>query len=569
MMPVRMTISDRFAAQIHIRSSAKPSMTDTYLIGLDFGTESARGVRISIATGQQEASASRSYPHHVLSSQLPGGQKLPEDYALQVADDYLEIAEVLLHELGSGREIAGIGIDFTASSPLPVSADGTPLDRAHPDNPHAYVKLWKHHSAQPYAREMESVAGVIGTHFGGRVSAEWMLAKAAQIADEDPDLWAETHRFIEAGDWLVWMLTGNEMRSLDFASFKAQFLPDGGYPTEIVPDLSDKLAPPHRVGTSAGRLSEDWRRRTGLNGRCAVAVAVIDSHAVLPAAHAGKTGTLTCAIGTSAAYLYLTDTPEPLPHGVEGMAADSALPGLWCYEAGQAAYGDLLSWFVRRFPVSDDSDENFAHYNRAAGAIDPGGRGLIALDWWSGNRVPYSDSNLSGLLIGMTLETTTVEIYRALMESLCFGTRTVVDMFENGKLAVAEIIVTSGLATRNPLLVQILADVLDREIRVPLIDNATCVGAAIHGAVAAEIVSDFDEAQTRFAARDVRVFTPDAEASRVYQALYTQYRRIAGNVEVRDVMHALHRIARPRSPAPTPAGTEIQNVASLGGMNVR
>ena len=557
------------ALRVFRRSFGCWFMTDTYLLGLDFGTESARGVRISLATGKQEASASRSYPNNVLSRWLPTGRALPEDYALQVAHDYLDIAEALLKELGGGRDVAGIGIDFTASSPLPAKSDGTPLSQVYPDNPHAYVKLWRHHAAQSYAQAMDTEDGVIGAHFGGRVSAEWMLAKAAQSAEEDPALWAETDRFIEAGDWLVWMLTGKETRSLDFAAYKAQFLPDAGYPSNLVPDLADKLSSPHRVGTSAGPLAESWRERTGILGQAAVAVAVIDSHAVLPAAQAGRSGTLTCAIGTSAAYLYLTDTPKALPRGVEGMAADSALPGLWCYEAGQAAYGDLLGWFVRRFPLADDIDTNFARYTEAVRALPPGGHGLIALDWWSGNRVPYSDSALSGTIVGMTLETDGADIYRALMESLCYGTRTVVDMFERGGLPVERVVVTSGLSTRNPLLVQIMADVLAREIDVPQIANATCVGAAIHGAVAAGVCADFSSAQARFAAAEFKTFTPDAAAASAYGELYAAYGRLAETAEVREAMHALRRIGRRSERAAESTGTQVRNASLVEEMSDR
>jgi L-ribulokinase len=514
-----------------------------YLIGLDFGTESARGVRISAETGLQEASVSHPYRHGVMQDRLPNGAKLPPAYALQDADDYLEAAQVILRELGKGREVASIGLDFTASSPLPAKADGTPLSRVYRANPHAYVKLWKHAAAQPDAEVINATPAAFHDGFEGTVSGEWLLAKAAQIEREDRVLWQQADRFIEAGDWLVWQLSGREARSLDFAAFKAQYDAVAGYPDGLVADLAGKLASPHVVGTAAGQLSAEWRALTGIEGDAVIAVASIDSHAVLPAVHANTPHTLLGAIGTSAAYLYLTDRGAPLPAGVEGVAENAALPGLWCYEAGQAAFGDLLGWFVRSFPRAETIDENFQLYNAAAAKVSPGEHPIIAIDWWSGNRVPYADSALSGVLAGLTLQTSGAAIYRALLEGLCFGMRTVVDHLEAGHLPVDRIIVTSGLSLRNPLLIQIMADVLGRRIEVPQVDNATCVGAAIHGAVAAGLVADFSAGAARFGSRHSTSFEPDRATARVYSKLYQQYCALVANGAMREALRNLRAIA--------------------------
>ncbi|MDR3373063.1 MAG: carbohydrate kinase, partial [Ancalomicrobiaceae bacterium] len=290
-------------------------MADAYLIGLDFGTESARGVRIDVATGRQEDSVVHPYEHGVITATLPTGPTLPPAFALQDPDDYLSAAEVILTALGANRHICSIGIDFTASSPLPTTRDGTPLSRQLPDQPHAYVKLWKHAAAQPYAEAINRRGGDFLQNFGGRLSGEWLLAKAAEIRDEAPAIWERTERFIEAGDWLVSQLAGREVRSLNFAAYKAQYLPATGYPADAVPGLVDRLASPAEVGSPAGRLTDDWRKRTGILGPAVVAVAAIDSHAVVPAVNAVHNRTLVCALGTSAAYLYLTDRFQPLPRG--------------------------------------------------------------------------------------------------------------------------------------------------------------------------------------------------------------------------------------------------------------
>jgi L-ribulokinase len=527
-------------------------VADLYLLGLDFGTESARGVRIHAATGEQEAVHIHPYRHGVMTAALPDGTPLPPNFALQDGADYLEAAEAILSAIGRGHAIAGIGLDFTASSPLPARADGTALSALHPADPHAYVKLWKHAAAQPYADAINARGGAFLTNFGGRLSGEWLLAKAAQIRAEAPDIWAEADRFIEAGDWLVWQLTGREARSLDFAAYKAQYAADTGYPEGVVEGLESRLSAPHPVGTAAGALTPAWRERTGILGEATVAVAVIDSHVALPAVGGTQAGTSVSALGTAAAHLLLGDAPKPLPAGIEGLAEGAALPGLCCYEAGQAGFGDMLAWYVRSFPRSADEGENFRLYNESAATLMPGQSRLMALDWWSGNRVPFADSSLSGLLLGLRLTTSPTEIYRALLEAICYGTRSVLDHMTQGGLPVDRIVMTSGLSRRNPLLLQIMADVLGREIEIPDIANPTAVGAAIHGAVAAGVVADFTEGSARFGARRFDRVHPDRDHAALYAALYDQYRTLTADDRIRQVMRALGQAGGLPDGAPEP-----------------
>jgi L-ribulokinase len=515
------------------------NMNSAYLIGLDYGTLSARGVLVDVATGKIEASHTYLYRHGVMSDVLPNGAKLPPLWALQNAPDYLEAAEVILGAIGRGKVVHGIGLGFTASSPLPTRADGAPLSVLHPDNPHAYVKLWKHQSAQPWAARINAMGGEYLSDFGGKLSAEWLLAKAAQIAEDAPEVWDEAERFIEAGDWLVWQLTGQETRSLDFATYKAQYTPGVGYPEGIVPHLRNKLRDPAPVGRAAGRLTSSWRERTGVLGDAIIAIAVIDSHVVMPAVGAIAPGTLVGALGTSAVFLLLDDRSRPLPFGIEGVAKDGVLPGLWCYEAGQAAFGDALDWFVRTFPKAAEPNENFAEYNAAAAQLAPGENQLIALDWWNGCRVPLADSSLSGLLVGLNLRTTAADIYRALLESLCFGTRNIVEHLSAGGAPLDRILLTSGLAQSNPLLMQLMANVLDRDILVPQIEHATAVGAAIHGAVAAGIVGGYVEGAKRYGASRFLKYEADRTAIPAYEGLYEQYRRLSADKPIRHSMHAI------------------------------
>jgi L-ribulokinase len=511
-------------------------MPETFLIGLDFGSESARGLLIETSTGRQAAYHVHAYRHGIMTEALHSGRPLPAGFALQVAADYLEAAEIILTAIGAGRNVAGIGVDFTASSPMPAFADGRALSEVLPNEPHAYVKLWKHAAAQPYAEAINSRGGSYLANFGGKVSGEWLLAKAAQLATEAPDVWRRSDKFIEAGDWLVWRLTGREARSLDFAAYKAQYESSAGYPDGIAPGLSEKLSTPEPVGSAAGRLSNEWRERTGIRGEAVVAAAIIDSHVVLPAVGAYSPGVLVGALGTSAAYLLLDDQERPMPPAIEGRAYGAALPGLWCYEAGQAAFGDVLAWFVRTFPRSADMGANFAEYNREASGLAPGQNRLVAIDWWNGNRVPYADKGLRGLLAGLDLSTSAVDIYRALMDSICFGARSIVDEFREANIPVDRIVLTSGLAKSNPFLLQIMADVLGHTVQVPAIENATCVGAAIHGAVAARVVASFRDGGDRFGAQSFDAFRPDPERQRAYSKIYPQYLNLSASAEVRNAM---------------------------------
>lgn len=513
-------------------------MAETYVIGIDFGSESARGVLVNSRSGAQEGHHVHPYRHGILTDALHG-RKLPPNFVLQVPADYTEAAEAILSELGNGKTIEGIGIDFTASSPMPARADGTPLAALHPENPHAYVKLWKH-SAQLQAEAINAQGGEYLVNFGGKVSGEWMIAKAAQLSAEAPEMWAQADRFIEAGDWLVWQLTGNEVRSLDFAAYKAQFSPHSGYPEDVVPGLTQRLTRPAQVGTPAGALTPEWHRRTGIVGEAVVAVAVIDSHVVLPAIGAVDPGVFVGALGTSAGFLILDGDDRGLPKGLEGAAFGAVLPDLWCYEAGQAAFGDMLAWYVRTFPRDPDLARNFALHNAAAEAVWPGEGGVLALDWFAGNRIPLGDSMLSGLLVGLSLKSTSAGIYRALVEALCFGTKSILNMAIAGGVTIERIVMTSGLTVNNPFLVQTMADVLDRPVEVPDVMNPTALGAAIHGAVAAGTVVSFAAGATRLGARGLRTFLPNEEYVSDYQTLYAEYCRLAADEELRRAMRSLH-----------------------------
>lgn len=522
-----------------------------YLIGLDFGTESARGVLISAEAGEVAAVHRHAYARGVLDNRDSSGIRLPLDWALQDADDYLQAAEDILGKLAEaarmrGGRVLAIGVDFTASTVLPTLEDGTPLSRKFPTEPHAYVKLWKHHSAEFWAERINEKGGSYLAYTGGKTSCEWLPAKAAQLREEAPRLWDAAARFIEAGDWLVSQFVGNEVRSACQAGYKAHFQHGQGYPEELedlIPGLGQRLADPTPVGRPAGKLCREWVERTGLYPAPTVAVAIIDAHAVVPSVGVARSGTLVSTLGTSACHLLLSEERQ-FVKGMGGVVRDGVLPGFWGYEAGQAGFGDILAWFVRSFPAGSDNAESFEIYNQLASGLAAGETGLLAVDWWNGCRTPLMNSMLSGMFMGMTLRTEPVELYRSLLESLCFGTRRIVEIFETHGLPVGQLVVTSGLVDKNPYIVQLMADVTGRHVYRRKVTETTARGAAIHGAVAAGVVESFDEGATRLGATEEHMVSPNASNAAVYDELYQLYRQVSEQMEESDVMPTLRRIRR-------------------------
>lgn len=513
----------------------------SHVIGLDFGTESVRAVLLDEATGVATATAVEKYEHGVMTHALPEGRLLGRDWALQNAPDYVAAMRSVLGRVGSGRRVASIGVACTASTPLPSRADGTPLSVLLPDEPHAYVKLWKHHAAQAQADRINALGGPMLERYGGRTSSEWSLAKAMQLAEEAPRVWERTERWIEAGDWIVWQLVGRESRSGCFAGYKAHYQPESGYPGDVLPGYLARVAtaePPSPIGIAAGDLAGSWHARTGIIGPTRVAVAVIDAHAIVPALGVTRPGTFVGTLGTSACYLLLNEEPLPV-RGISGVVQDGAVPGLWCYEAGQPAFGDALAWYARAYPCAATPEASIEAYATASAALPAGADTLVALDWWNGCRCPHADTAFSGLLVGMTLGTSPVEVFRALENSLCFGARSIRDNFTASGIDASRVVIGSGVAERMPTLVQRMADVLAEEVRVPRLVHATAVGAAIHGAVAAGVCTDFAGAAERFGARDSVSYAPQPTAVRRLDEMYRVYGALGSSSHVHAAMHAL------------------------------
>ncbi|RFU63868.1 ribulokinase [Peribacillus glennii] len=532
-------------------------MTAKYAIGVDYGTQSGRVLLVNVQTGEELAVCVNPYKSGVIDNVLPSGTVLGHDWALQHPDDYLEVLYQMIPKVMQSvqvkpEDVIGIGIDFTSCTMMPLNEDMEPLclDLKWRDNPHSWVKLWKHHAAQSEADEITELAEKRGeaflSRYGGKISSEWMLPKILQILRESPDVFEATDVFFEACDWLTYKLTGNISRSSSTSGYKSFWHKEDGYPdkdffSELDPRLENILdtkmgGPIVPVGNRAGELTEAMAKRIGLLPGTSVAVGIIDAHASVPAVGAVREGQLVMAMGTSTCHMLLSHK-ETKVEGVCGVVEDGMIPGTFGYEAGQAAVGDIFAWFVEhgipeyvKFQADQENVGIHEWLEKNASAYKPGQTGLLALDWWNGNRSVLVDADLSGLILGYTLATKPEEIYRALLEATAFGTRKIIDSFLESGLEVKEIFACGGLPQRNRLLMQIYADVTNREIKVAESSQDPALGAAMFGAVAAgKDKGGYDniiEAAEKMARVKEEFFVPIQEHVDKYNKLYKHYLKL-------------------------------------------
>ena len=418
---------------------------------------------------------------------------LEPDWALQDPEDYVRVLQnavpQVLKESGiDAADVIGIGIDFTACTMLPVKADGTPLCtlKEWRNSPHAWVKLWKHHAAQPEADRINEVAREMKQdwlqRYGGKISSEWFFSKSLQILNEAPEIYDAADRLIEAADWIVWQLTSNETRNACTAGYKAIWSKQDGFPPneyfaalhpKFATVVDDKMSRDIRSsGQKAGNLSEEAALWTGLNTKTAVAIANVDAHVAVPAATVTEPGRMVMIMGTSTCHMVLGTEGHIVP-GMCGYVEDGIIPDYFGYEAGQSCVGDHFAWFVENCVPASYEDEARQRgvsihtlLEKKAARLYPGESGLLALDWWNGNRSVLVDADLSGLLIGAGLNTKPEEIYRALIEATAYGTRIIVETFQQNGVPIHELVACGGLPEKNKLLMQIYADVTGQPFKV-------------------------------------------------------------------------------------------------------
>jgi L-ribulokinase len=526
-----------------------------YTIGVDYGTESGRAVLVDVATGEEVATAVHPYSDGVIDVTLPGDSKpLPPDFALQNPQDYIDVLKVtipkVLAESGvRAEDVIGIGTDFTACTMLPVKADGTPLCQLPEwrNSPFSWIKLWKHHAAQPEANRLNAVAEERGEEwlglYGGKISSEWMIPKIWETLNKAPDVYEAADRFVEAADWIVWQLTGEERRASCTAGYKAIWNKEKGYPDKsffaaLDPRLEnvvdEKLSREiHPLGERAGSLTAEMAAQIGLKPGIAVPIGNVDAHVAVPASTVTAPGTMVMIMGTSTCHLVMSDE-EKVVEGMCGVVEDGIVAGLYGYEAGQSCVGDHFAWLVENcvppayFEEADGRGISIHQLlEEKAAAQKPGEHGLLALDWWNGNRSILVDVDLTGMMVGMTLATKAEDMYRALIEATAYGTRVIIESFEKSGVPVDELVAAGGLPGRNRLLMQIYADVSGREIKVSGTDQAGAKGAAMFAAVAAGKEAggydDIVEAAERMATLQDVVYRPIAENVDVYNQLYADY----------------------------------------------
>jgi L-ribulokinase len=555
-----------------VSTSGSPNPgAEQYVVGVDYGTLSGRAVVVRVGDGAELGSAVHEYEHAVLDRALPSGSDLPPDWALQVPADYVAVLGTAVPAAVAAAgidpaDVIGIGTDFTACTVLPTLADGTPLSELPDlaDRPHAYVKLWKHHAAQSHADRINALAHERKepwiARYGGRLSSEWELAKALQVLEEDPEVYARTEHWVEAADWIVWQLCGRYLRNACATGYKAVYQ-DDHYPSEdylaaLNPGFADFVtakveAPIGRLGDLAGPLTAEAAELTGLPAGIAVCVGNVDAHVTAPAANAVEPGQMVAIMGTSTCHV-MNGTELAEVDGMCGVVDGGIVDGLYGYEAGQSGVGDIFGWFVERSVPASYRDEAarrgvgvHEHLTALAAEQGVGEHGLVALDWHNGNRSVLVDHELSGVVVGLTLDTRPEDVYRALLEATAFGTRTNIEAFEKAGVPVTELVVAGGLL-KNPLLMQIYSDVTRLPLSVIGSDQGPALGSAIHAAVAAGAYRDVRAAAAVMGKVRRGVYTPDESAARAYDDLYAEYVRLhdhfgrGGN----DVMHRLRKLRR-------------------------
>lgn len=546
-------------------------LTGDYVIGLDFGTLSGRAVLVDAATGEELATTVCEYAHGVMDKTLDSadGRSLPPDFALQDPRDYLEVLGEIVGGVleGAGADperVIGIGVDFTSATVLACRSDGTPvcLDPRFENDPHSWVKLWKHHGAHEQARRIQELAESRQepwlTRYGGFVSPEMLLPKVFETFEESPGVYEATEVFCDAVDWITWQLTGRLTFAAGDSGYK-RMLQDGHYPSrEFLGSLDPRFAdvyeskmsaPVLSLGEAVGRIRPEFAGRFGLRSDVVVAVGSIDAHAAAVGVDAVETGQMTAIMGTSACYLVSSSELHDVP-GMFGVVDGGIVSGLWGYEAGQTAVGDIFAWFLENCVPPryfDEAQERGVSLHEVltdrSREQEVGEHGLVALDWHNGNRSILGDPGLSGLMLGQTLSTIPEDQYRALLEATAFGARTIIQSFRKAGVEVNELVVAGGIA-RNDFYMQMLCDVCHVPLSVATTEQPGALGAAAFAAVAAGVYPDVPSACRVIGAKQPGVYQVDEARAARYDDLYACYLGLHDHfgADRREIMHRLRSI---------------------------
>ncbi|MDW4115080.1 ribulokinase [Staphylococcus saprophyticus] len=522
----------------------------TYSIGIDFGTGSGRVFLVNTENGEIIGQYVQTYAHGTIEGEL-NGHKLPQSYALQNANDYMEVIETGIPEILAktnidAKDIVGIGIDFTSSTVIFVDDQMEPMHNNPKfyNNPHVYVKLWKHHGAQAEAdllfnTAIEEKNRWLG-YYGFNVSSEWMIPKIMEVNDKAPEVMTETADIMEAGDWIVNRLTGENVRSNCGLGFKSFWESSTGFHYDLFDKVDDNLsdivrtkveAPIVSIGESVGTVSAEMAHKLGLSPETVVSPFIIDAHSSLLGIGAEKDKEMTMVMGTSTCHLMLNKEQHKVP-GISGAVKGAIIPDLYAYEAGQTAVGDLFEYVANQSPyeyvktAEDRGISIFELLNEKASQRYPGESGLIALDWHNGNRSVLSDSNLKGSLFGLSLQTKHEDIYRAYMEATAFGTKMIMQQYQGWQMEVERVFACGGIPKKNHLLMEIYANVLNKKITVIDSEYAPAIGAAILGAICGGAHPNFSSAIQAMKEPVLYQVEPDHAQVLIYKKLFNAYKEL-------------------------------------------
>jgi L-ribulokinase len=537
-----------------------------YSIGLDYGTNSVRALVVDTTTGEEVGTSVWNYRHGergvVVDRKDPElARQDPRDYVEGIGRAVKGALRAAKSRKGfSAADVIGIGVDTTGSTPLPLDRRGEPLafKAAFRGNPHAMAWLWKDHTSHAEAGEVTALAAARKPEYlakcGGTYSSEWFWAKVLRCRRVAPKVFDAAHTWAEIADWIPGLLSGttnplNLKRCICAAGHKAMFNPAwGGYPDASMLSALDpalgrvRASLPDRaysIAEPVGGLTKSWAKQLGLKAGIPVAAGAFDAH--LGGVGSGiQPGVLVKIIGTSTcdmAVAPLSDTLPDIP-GLCGIVPESILPGFHGLEAGQSAVGDIFNWFVERIRPGGAARGSHERLTREAARLRPGESGLLALDWLNGNRTVLVDQRLTGLVLGMTLHTTPAEIYRALVEATAFGARVIVERFEEYGVAIRRVVNCGGISAKNPMVMQIYADVLNRPLEISRSAQTCALGAAMAGAVVAGAKAGghdgFASAATAMTGVLSTRFAPDPERARQYDRLHVLYRRLHDAFGTRD-----------------------------------
>jgi len=544
-----------------------------YTIGLDYGTNSVRAILVNVANGREVSTSVWGFAHGEKGVILSRDPNLARQHPV----DYEKGAEITVKAvLADARknvkgfapdQIIGVGVDTTGSTPLPVDEKGRPLafQKQFAKDPAAMAWLWKDHTSIAEAEEITALAAKMRPEYlakcGGTYSSEWFFSKLLHCKRTAPKVFDAAYTWVECADWIPAMLTGTEAPGqltacVCAAGHKAMYNDDwGGYPDKkflakldpALAGLRDRLKDKaYAIDTAVGGITAAWAKRTGLPEGIPVAAGAFDAH--LGGVGSGiAPGTLVKTIGTSTCDMMVAPTNKPLADipGLCGIVNGSILPGYFGLEAGQSAVGDIFNWFVDYIKPADGSHEALT---KQAAKMAPGASGLLALDWNNGNRTVLVDQRLTGLLLGQTLYTTPAEIYRALIEATAFGALTIINRLEEYGVKVRRVVNCGGIAEKNPLVMQIYANVTGRPMYVSRSAQTCALGSAIAGAVVAGKKAgghgSFSAAQKAMTGLKPKVYKPDAKARKVYARLYTLYRQVHDAFGTKGYDGSLHNVMK-------------------------